>query len=115
MTAEWGFLVDENLDPQIAHYLENEGVRAEHVLDALFEGADDRDDLLPYARAEDLVVVTNDVTDFSRVPDHEHEGVVIVYDGALPAFDVAAGLLAMMDAYPDRDALRGYEVLDDWV
>lgn len=115
MAGEWGFLIDENLEPQIARYLRKEGVHAEHVLDALSAGADDREELLPYAREQDLVVVTNDVTDFSGLPEDEHEGIVVVYDGRLSAFQVSMGLLDIVEAYPGRESLRGYEILDDWV
>jgi len=39
---DWAFLVDENLEPQIATLLEKEGYPAEHVTDALGEGTPDR-------------------------------------------------------------------------
>ena len=44
MTA-WRFLLDENVDPKVAAHLENEEVVAEHVRDALEEGADDKTDV----------------------------------------------------------------------
>jgi len=65
--SEWRFLLDENVDPKVATYLEKEGLFAVHVRDALERGADDEDDILPYARAHDLVVVTSDVTDFGAL------------------------------------------------
>lgn len=61
--VEWGFLIDENVARQTAGYLEAEGIRGEYVSDALFPGADDFDDILPYARTEDLIVVTNNILD----------------------------------------------------
>ena len=39
--SEWRFLLDENIDPKTATYLEKEGIRAEHVRDALWQGADE--------------------------------------------------------------------------
>lgn len=67
--AAWQFLLDENIDPKVATYLDKEGVSAEHVRDVLGQGADDEDDVLPYARAHDLILVTSDVrtSESSRV------------------------------------------------
>jgi predicted nuclease of predicted toxin-antitoxin system len=36
----WRFLLDETIDPKTATYLEKEGIHAEHVRDALWQGAD---------------------------------------------------------------------------
>jgi hypothetical protein len=112
---EWRFLLDENVDPKVTTYLDKEGIHAEHVRDALGQGADDEADVLPYARAHDLVVVTSDVTDFGALPDDAHAGVVLCYDDTLSGHRIAAGLIAMVDAYPDRGAFDGREELDDWV
>jgi len=52
------------------------------VLDALFEGADDFEDILPHCRETNAVLVTNNVRDFNATdlsPD-DHEGVVIVHN-----------------------------------
>ncbi|WP_226003972.1 DUF5615 family PIN-like protein [Natrinema salinisoli] len=111
----WRFLLDENIDPKTATYLRKEGVHVEHVRDALWQGADDEDDVLPYAREYDLVVVTSDVTDFGDLPPDAHEGIVILYDDTMPAYRVASGLLEMIDAYPSRDVLPEREELDPWV
>ncbi|WP_435066361.1 DUF5615 family PIN-like protein [Halobaculum sp. EA56] len=51
----WRFLLDENIDPKTATYLEKEGIYAEHVRDALWQGADDEADVLPYARDHELI------------------------------------------------------------
>jgi predicted nuclease of predicted toxin-antitoxin system len=48
--ADWQILLDENIDPKVATYLEKEALVAKHVRDALGQGADDEDDVLPYAR-----------------------------------------------------------------
>ncbi|MEM4780490.1 MAG: DUF5615 family PIN-like protein [Halalkalicoccus sp.] len=66
--SEWRFLLDENVDPKTATYLHKEGVHTEHVRDALWQGADDTDDVLPDARDHDLIVVTSDVKDFGSLP-----------------------------------------------
>lgn len=113
--AEWSFLLDENIDPKTVTYLQKEGIPAEHVRDALWQGADDEADILPYARDNDHVLVTSDVTDFGDLPPDAAAGVVILYDDTLPAYAITAGLLAMVSEYPGRDAFPGREELDPWV
>lgn len=113
--SEWGFLIDENLERQTAAYLEAEGIRGEHVSAVLRPGADDFDDILPYARREDLIVVTNNILDFKPLADDEHEGIVIVYDQRLSAWSLANGLFRLVDQYRDRNELRRKEVLDPYV
>ena len=113
--GEWRFLLDENVDPKTATYLKKEAIHAEHVRDALWQGADDEADVLPYAVEHDLIVVTSDVKDFSNLDRDEHAGVVILYDDTMPAYDIASGVIAMVDAYPGRDSFSGYEELDPWV
>ena len=71
--------------------------------------------MLPYAREHDRIVVTSDVSDFGGLPTDAHAGVVLLYDDTMPAYRVASGLIAMVDAYPDRDAFGGREELDAWV
>lgn len=113
--SEWRFLLDENIDPKTATYLEKEGIHAEHVRDALWQGADDKEDILPYAREHELIFVTSDVKDFGGLSSDAHAGLGLLYDDTMPAYRVAAGLIAMVDAYPNRDAFGGREELDPWV
>ena len=40
--SAWGFLLDENVDPKVATYLDKEDLHAEHVRDALGQGATDK-------------------------------------------------------------------------
>lgn len=112
--SEWRFLLDENIDPKVASYLEKEGLIAEHVRDILGQGADDEDDVLPYAREHSLIVVTSDVKDFGDLPTEDHAGVILLYDDTMPAYQVASALLTMVDAYPNRKAFTGREELDAW-
>jgi predicted nuclease of predicted toxin-antitoxin system len=113
--SEWRFLLDENIDPKTATYLEKGGIYAEHVRDSLWQGADNKKYILPYARGHELIVVTSDVKDFGRLPSDTHAGVVLLYDDTLPAYQVAAGIIVITDAYQDRDAFRRREELDLWV
>jgi len=110
----WRFLLDENIDPKVVTYLEKEDLHAEHVRDALGQGADDRADVLPHARSHDLIVVTSDVTDFGSVPDALHAGIILLYDDTMPGYRIAAALISLVDTYPSRDAFGGRETLDDW-
>jgi predicted nuclease of predicted toxin-antitoxin system len=59
--SEWQFLLDENIDPKVATYLGKEDLFAVHVRDTVGQGTDDEDDVLPYAREHDLIIVTSDV------------------------------------------------------
>lgn len=113
---EWRFLIDENLSPSIVTELECHDIAAEYVVDALFEGADDFDDILPYCRETETVLVTNNVHDFNPTilaPD-DHAGIVIVHDKARPATEIATELRRIVAAYPSRDAFTGFESADDW-
>jgi len=67
--SRWCFLLDENIDPKTATYLGKEGIHAEHVRDALRQGADDEVDVLPYARKHEQIIVTSDVKDFGGLPE----------------------------------------------
>ncbi|WP_153952587.1 DUF5615 family PIN-like protein [Halosegnis longus] len=113
--ANWRFLLDENIDPKTATYLAKEGVDVEHVRDALWQGARDERDVLPYARAEQRIVVTSDVTDFGGLENADHAGLVLLYDDTMPAYQVASGLLSMVDAYGTRERFAGREELEPWV
>ncbi|WP_136601778.1 DUF5615 family PIN-like protein [Salinigranum halophilum] len=99
---EWRFLLDENIDPKTATHLEKEGIHAEHLRDALWQGADDEADVLPYAREHRLIIVTSDVMDFGGLPLEAHAGLVLLYDD-------------MMPAYQNRESFGGHEELDPWV
>lgn len=112
--TEWRFLLDENIDPKVATYLNKEDLFAAHVRDTLGQGADDEDDVLPYAHEHDLIVVTSDVKDFGDPPSRDYAGVVLLYDDTMPAYRVASALITMVDAYPSRDEFAGREELDAW-
>lgn len=54
------------------------------------------------------------MTDFGALPNEAHAGVVLLHDDTMPAYRVASALIAMVDAYPGRDAFAGREELDAW-
>lgn len=113
--VDWGFLLDENLDRTVATRLRRHGHRTAMVVDELEPGADDRPDVLPYARRHDLMVVTKDVSDFGKLDPDEHEGVILVFDDGLDGEEMADGIRRIVVAYQSRDDLRGRETLDDWL
>ena len=112
--SAWRFFLDENIDPKVAKYLAKEDLPAVHVRDTVGQGADDTTDVLPFARENDLVIVTSDVTDFGGLPREAHAGLVSSYSNTRPAYEIAAALIAMVDAYPGRDQFSGWEELDAW-
>lgn len=115
-TGEWRFLVDENLDPALATILNQHGFAADHVLDALFEGAGDSEDVLPYCREIEAILVTNDYSDFNEatLSPRDHAGVIIVYDKDRPPEEIATEIRRIAEAYGDRDSFRGFDNADDW-
>jgi hypothetical protein len=113
--SEWRFLLDENIDPKVETYLTKEDLFAVHVRDTVGQGADDEDDLLPYAREHDLIIVTSDLKDFGPLPSEAHAGIVLLYDDTMPAYRVASALITIVDSYPGRDAFAGREELDSWI
>lgn len=115
-SSEWLFLVDENLHPDIATELEGRDIEAEYVPNVLFEGAGDVEDILPYCRATDTVLVTNNVRDFNEtdLSPEDHAGIVVVHDKDRPAAEIAEELRRIVAAYPTREAFRGFESADDW-
>jgi len=63
--SDWYVLVDEDIGRRVVDFLRHEGVRADHVADALFQGADDEEDVLPYTREHEAVLVTANWRDFT--------------------------------------------------
>ena len=114
--AEWGFFLDENVGREVAHQLTQRGYHADLVIDVLEPGVADHSEILPYARKRDLVVVTEDCSDFSALSPSEHEGLILVANHAHSPIDLAAAIDTLVDTYPSRAAFRGQEeFMDDWV
>lgn len=110
----WRFLIDENVSPDVVRFLRKEGYRAKFVPDVLSKGAEDIDDIVPYAVEHDFIVVTQDVSDFGRLPDSDHVGVVLLHDQQVPPFEIANALMDVVDAYDRREVFEA-EALDDWL
>lgn len=112
----WRILVDENLHPNIAAELESLDFQAEHLLDALSGGTDDFEEILPYCRKHDAILVTNNVRDFNftNLSRDDHAGIIIVHDKNRPPEEIAFEVHRIAEAYPSRDAFLGFESADDW-
>ena len=74
----WGFFIDANLEPRTAEFLRKEGYSAEYSDYVLDEDANDTDDILPYVRQEELMIVTADIKNFAPLADSQHEGLLLV-------------------------------------
>lgn len=114
--SEWAFLLDENVGRNVARELTEYGYRTELVVDVLDPGVDDFPDILPYARENDLIVLTKDFSDFGAVDAGDHEGVILVVQHSHAPGEMAAAVDAIVGAYPSRGSFRGrQEYLDDWI
>lgn len=109
--SEWQFILDENIDPKVATYLEKEGVDAVHVRGSVGLGSDDKS-VLSWARDHGNIVLTSDVQHFGGLPPEKPPGVVLLHDDTMPAYRVASALLRLLDAYPSREAFGGRGDLD---
>ena len=105
-------LLDENFDRQVIAYIETEGHYGEHVVDVLDSGAEDAADIAPYARSDDLLVLTKD-TDFLETDEDDHAGVLFLVDYRRSAHGIASALITIADVFPDREHLRGIEYVDN--
>lgn len=112
--GEWRFLVDENLEPQVAYELEKRGFEAESIRDSIGKGVDDSA-VLKYARQNDAIILTSDVTDFRPLDDNEHRGLLLLYHDEASARQVATAVADLIAAFVDRDNVRGQYPLDDWL
>lgn len=85
------------------------------MVDALEPGVDDLSGILPYARREDLVIVTKDYSDFGALQPGDHRGLILIADHGYQPHTVADAIERIVNAYGSRDAFgSGIEFLDDW-
>jgi predicted nuclease of predicted toxin-antitoxin system len=112
----WAFFVDANLEPRVADLLEDEGYRAEYSDYVLAEDADDEDDILPYVRREELIVVTADVKNFAAFDESRHEGVFFLNDQRASAYEIASAVLEIVQQYGSPEHMTAKtENLDKWM
>jgi predicted nuclease of predicted toxin-antitoxin system len=66
LAHQFALLIDENLTPELVRYARSRGFRASHVNDVNLRTRKDKD-VARYAVEHGMVVVTNDMADFSKV------------------------------------------------
>lgn len=64
---------------RVVDFLEQEGVRADYLPDVLFQEVDDEDDVMPYARDHDAVLVTANWRGFTRFEPDRHDGCLVEF------------------------------------
>ena len=112
----WAFFIDANLEPRVAEILEKEGYRAEYSDYVLSEDADDEDDILPYVRKEELIIVTADVKNFAPLDESKHEGLFLVNNQRTSAYAIANAVLDIIEQYGSPDNILGkVENVDPWI
>lgn len=112
----WAFFVDANLEPRVAELLEDAGYRAEYSDYVLSEDADDEEDILPYVRIEELIVITADVKNFAAFDESRHEGVFLLNNQQASAYQIATAVLELIDQYGTPEHMNGKtENLDKWI
>ena len=112
----WAFFVDANLKPEVTELLEENGYHAEYSDYVLDEDTDDEDDILPYVRTEELIVVTADVKNFAAFDESCHEGVFYLDNQRTSARRVASAVLEIVEQYGSSDHMRAKtENLDKWI
>jgi len=108
-------VLDENVEHEVYHRLENCGHDVEHVGDvsSLGKGAGDQS-IAAYSRETDRIIVTYD--DFAlELADEEYRAVFYVHDDRLPAKTVADIIHAISKQYPQSEVTELEYVGDEWL
>lgn len=113
--SEWYILVDEDIERRVVDFLEQENVRADHVTDVLFQGADDEDDVMPYARDHEAVLVTANWRDFTRFDPDCHYGCFIEFGHDETAMEITKAILTAIEQYEDPANFHGWDKLEYWL
>jgi len=115
VVVTWRFLIDENLEPDLVTLLRRESIDAEHVQETVGKGTDDTA-IAEYALENDLIIVTNNVSDFAHQPSEDHAGLALVYDDTRPPSALATAIKAMVETYDEyggTDAFH-HDRVDDY-
>jgi len=109
-------LVDENVEHEVHHRLENYGHDVEHVdfLSNLGKGVDDRS-IADYSKETDRIIVTYDDDFALELTDEDYRGVFYVHDESLPVKTVADIIHTISKQYP-QDEVTGLEYVgNEWL
>lgn len=106
-------MLDENVPPRVKYLLRKEHYTVESVGDVLGYGADDEEDILPYVREHDRVLVTQDISDFGAIDPVDHRGLILIYDQSRTAFEIAVTIMDVVDTFGRREEFTE-TALDAW-
>ncbi len=103
-------ILDENVEHEVLHRLENDGHDVEHVefVSELGKGIDDHP-IARYSLTTDRIIVTYDDDDFVlEVDESDYRGALYFGDATLSAVQVADIIQTMSQHYP-QDRINGLE------
>jgi predicted nuclease of predicted toxin-antitoxin system len=109
-------LLDENVEHEVFHRLENYGHDVEHVdfVSELGKGTDDHL-IAQYSRNTDRVIVTYDDDFVLEVDEEEYRGALYITDSTISVERVADIVHAVSREYP-RSEIHGLEYLGrEWL
>lgn len=94
-------LIDENVEHEVYHRLDNFGHDVEHVefVDELGKGAPDRE-LAAYSTRTDRTIVTYDEDFIEGTPPSQYRAAIFFEDEEMSAKEAADIVHAMSEAYP---------------
>lgn len=109
-------LLDENIEHEVFHRLENYGHDVEHVdfVPELGKGAADRP-IATYSLDTDRVIVTYDDDFVLEVAEDEYRAALYIHDATLSVKQVADIIHAVSQSYPQEE-IEGLEYIgDEWL
>lgn len=114
---ELRLLLDENVERDLASYLEKAGHDVQRVVDVEALGPEsDDDEVVAFARERDRLVLTYDEDFVDPDVADRHAGVLYVPNQHCPPLTCFRIVEAVAEAYPDRDALPPVVFLtEEWL
>lgn len=109
-------VLDENVEHEVYHRLENYGHNVKHVdfVSNLGKGVDDQS-IADYSKETDRIIVTYDDDFVLELADNDYRGAFYVHDDSLPVKTVADIIHAISKHYPQRE-VEGLEYVgDEWL
>lgn len=106
-------LLDENVEHEVLHRLENYGHDVEHVdfVSELGKGTDDYP-IAQYSHDTDRVIVTYDDDFVLEVDEADYRAVLYIHDARISVKHVADIVQAVSNQYP-QDEIHGLEYIDE--
>ena len=109
-------VLDENVEHEVHHRLENYGHDVEHVDDVstLGKGVGDQS-VAEYSRETGRILLTYDDDFVLELADEEYRGVFYVHDDRLPVKTVADIIHAISKQYPQSEVTGIEYIGDEWL